>query len=427
MHFMTDVAATVKELLKSVADVNPAFLPTDEKAGALLTLLDIETQAAELRLRVMACADDVAEREGFHTLATWLAHHGHVRRGDAAADLRLATALDREQPVLAAALREARINLPQARVIAAAVAELPLHVGRDVIARAEAELVRLAADHDPKELTVLGRRILEIVDPQRFEDEERRKLDDAERRASEKQRLRIRALGDGTTRISGLVPDAVAARLTTYLHAFTNPRLGDGTVRSNSATGDNQQQPGACSFGNPTSHPRRLAEAFGQLLETLDPSRLPIHGGDATHVTVTIGLESLESGLGIATLDNGTSGDGLTTMTASQVRRLACTAQIVPAVLGADSEILDLGRAQRLFTKAQRRALLLRDTTCRTEGCDIPGTWAEAHHQIPWSQGGTTDLDNALLLCSRHHHRAHDATYDMRRLPNGDYRFARRR
>lgn len=141
---------------------------------------------------------------------------------------------------------------------------------------------------------------------------------------------------------------------------------------------------------------------------------------------MTIPFEALESGLGVATLDNGSPGDGLTTMTAGQVRRLACAAQIIPAVLGADSEVLDLGRSQRLFTKAQRRALLLRDSTCRTEGCDIPGTWAEAHHFLPWSHGGGTDLDNALLLCSRHHHRAHDDTYDMRRLPNGDYRFARR-
>ncbi|WP_162598682.1 hypothetical protein [Nocardioides gilvus] len=60
--------------------------------------------------------------------------------------------------------------------------------------------------------------------------------------------------------------------------------------------------------------------------------------------------------LGVATIDNGTPGDGFDTLTAAQAR-LACTARIIPAVLGGDSEILDLGRGQRLFTKAQRRAL----------------------------------------------------------------------
>ncbi|MFD4323939.1 HNH endonuclease [Nocardioides sp. NPDC058538] len=56
----------------------------------------------------------------------------------------------------------------------------------------------------------------------------------------------------------------------------------------------------------------------------------------------------------------------------------------------------------------------------------MPGTWAEAHHWIAWAQGGPTDLDNAALLCSHHHHRAHDAAYLHERLPNGDIRFTRR-
>ena len=75
----------------------------------------------------------------------------------------------------------------------------------------------------------------------------------------------------------------------------------------------------------------------------------------------------------------------------------------------------------------QRKALLIRDQTCRAEGCDIPGTWAEAHHLDPWSTGGSTDLANGILLCSHHHHRAHDTGYRTDRLPNGDIRFHRRR
>src|SRR5690606_8532801 len=113
-------------------------------------------------------------------------------------------------------------------------------------------------------------------------------------------------------------------------------------------------------------------------------------------------------------------------ITAAQARRLACNAKIIPAVLGTDSAVLDVGRASRLFTRAQRKALLLRDETCRAEGCSIPGTWTEAHHLIPWSHGRPTDVDNALLLCRRHRHRAHDATCDMARLAAGDYRFHRR-
>ncbi len=114
-------------------------------------------------------------------------------------------------------------------------------------------------------------------------------------------------------------------------------------------------------------------------------------------------------------------------ITAAQARRLACTAKILPAVLGGDSIPLDLGRARRLFSPAQRKALLIRDTTCRAEGCEVPGTWCDAHHTDPWSTGGPTDLTNGVLLCNHHHHRAHDNTYRNDRLPNGDLRFHRRR
>ena len=58
----------------------------------------------------------------------------------------------------------------------------------------------------------------------------------------------------------------------------------------------------------------------------------------------------------------------------------------------------------------------------------FPAAWCEAHHAgNPWAEGGRTDLADGVLLCSWHHHRIHDPRYDPRRLPDGDYRFHRRR
>jgi len=423
MHPLQTVVDTCSTELRSAEDVNPTFLPVETMPDVLRGLVVLRTQVDELYLRVLAAADVVADPGGHRDQAAWLSHEMRMRRSDTAADLRLARALDRDLPVLARAVREGLVNLAQARVIACAVEELPTQVGSEVIDAAEAKLVELASEHDPSALAKLGRRILEVVDPDRFEAEEARALAEAEKRADERQRLRIRALGDGTSRVSAIVPDATAARLATYLHAFTNPRLADGSVRSSAAGADEADAP---RFGERLSHPRRLAEAFTQLLEALDPSRLPIHGGDATHVTVTIPYEVLTREVGAATIDNETPGDGFSTITAAHARRLACTAKIIPAVLGQDSEVLDLGRAARLFTKAQRRALALRDRTCRAEGCSIPGAWSEAHHLVPWSKGGATDLSNAALLCARHHHRAHDPGYEVERLVDGDVRFRRR-
>ncbi|HJQ05029.1 MAG TPA: DUF222 domain-containing protein, partial [Nocardioides sp.] len=115
-----------------------------------------------------------------------------------------------------------------------------------------------------------------------------------------------------------------------------------------------------------------------------------------------------------------------TVISASEARRLACTAKIIPAVLGGKSEPLDLGRARRLHSPAQRKAMRLRDKKCRAEGCTIPVPWTEAHHLKPWSAGGTTNVEDGILLCGHHHRRAHDTRYDMTKLPSGDYRFHRR-
>ena len=136
---------------------------------------------------------------------------------------------------------------------------------------------------------------------------------------------------------------------------------------------------------------------------------------------VMIDLDALRTGLGLAETSTGE------VLTATEARRLACTAGIIPVVLGGAGETLDLGRSRRLFSPGQRKAMAIRDRGCRAEDCDIPSAWCEAHHaHTPWSRGGRTDLAHGVLLCSLHHHRAHDRTWDTARLPNGDLRYHRR-
>ncbi len=384
-------------------------------------LVRAEAQLVELRLRVLADAGDLAEQTAARDAAGWLAQTTRTRFADARADLRLATALERELPVLGAAMREGDATLAQAHVIHRAVTALPASVDPDTVARAEAHLVAQAAVFGPKELARLGRRILDVVAPEVAEAAEARRLAELEAHAAEKTRLTMRRLGDGTTRISGRVPDACATRLATFLEAIANPRTPNGSVET-ADTGDPFTR---------LPYPKRLGQALCRFLESLDPTRLPVHGGDATTLIVTIPLASLRTELATADLLGGglVPGDEATgdLITAAQARRLACTAKILPAVLGGDSIPLDLGRARRLFSPAQRKALLIRDTTCRAEGCEVPGTWCDAHHTDPWSTGGPTDLTNGVLLCNHHHHRAHDNTYRNDRLPNGDLRFHRRR
>ncbi|MER7556254.1 DUF222 domain-containing protein [Nocardioides sp. NPDC126508] len=404
-HPVLEAVVAVTGTLGHVAEANPAFMDTGQKATTLVEIARAKAQLAELELRVIAVADDVAAESAARDVAAWLHHHTHQRPEVLRADLRLASALDRSYDLVAAAMRTGECNPAQAHVIVAALDDLPADLDPDIKTRAEETLVGYATQFDPTQLRRLGRRILDVIAPEIAEAEEVRRLAAEEAHARKKTRLSMRRLGDGATRITAVIPDAAADRLATTLEAFASPRRDDGT---------------RTDTGEYLPYDRRLGLAFCQLLETLDTARLPIHGGDATTVIVTIELDQLRSEAGIAQVLGGTP------ITAAEARRLACTAGILPAVLGGDSEVLDLGRKERLFTAAQRRALLLRSATCQAEGCDIPGTWAEAHHWIPWTQAGPTDLDNAALLCSHHHHRAHDPTYLHERLPNGDIRFTRR-
>ena len=102
------------------------------------------------------------------------------------------------------------------------------------------------------------------------------------------------------------------------------------------------------------------------------------------------------------------AGDLLTTDT---IRRLACDADLIPAVLGSQGEILDQGQTIRLFTPAQTRHLWLRDHSCTFPGCTKPPQWADAHHLVHWADGGPTDLTNAALLCRAHHTVVHRHRY----------------
>ena len=160
-----------------------------------------------------------------------------------------------------------------------------------------------------------------------------------------------------------------------------------------------------------------LGLAFTELLEHLPTDG---HAANRTTLLVTLDLDALRTGLGAARLETGDH------LGAGEARRLACNAALVPAVLGSDSVPLDLGRETRLHAKAQRQALSLTHDSCAVTGCQRPFAWCEIHHPHPWSAGGRTDLATALPLCFFHHRRAHDDHFDLRRTPDGGWRFHRR-
>ncbi len=128
-------------------------------------------------------------------------------------------------------------------------------------------------------------------------------------------------------------------------------------------------------------------------------------------VSVLIDIETLRDGLHDATVCE--TSDGIP-LPPDAVRRMACDADMVPVVLGSDGEALDVGRGNRLATRAQRRALNSKDSTCGFPGCTVSFDACGIHHVIPWEQGGPTDLDNLLPLCEReHHHLVHEGQWKL--------------
>ena len=128
-------------------------------------------------------------------------------------------------------------------------------------------------------------------------------------------------------------------------------------------------------------------------------------------VVVTMTAQTLAGGMGAATMATGQR------VSPGEARRLACTAGIIPAVLGGPGQVLDVGRKARLFSSTQKIALALRDGGCTVQGCGRPPGRCDAHHDHPWSHGGATDLANGRLLCPRHHTLVHDPRYTTHPAP----------
>jgi len=99
------------------------------------------------------------------------------------------------------------------------------------------------------------------------------------------------------------------------------------------------------------------------------------------------------------------------------IDRSICNAGFTPLLFSRDGTVLDVGREQRLFSRAQRAALAIRDGGCMWPGCHRPPSYCEAHHIKGWmADGGLTDLDDGVLLCARDHLRLHNDGWQINRV-----------
>jgi hypothetical protein len=120
---------------------------------------------------------------------------------------------------------------------------------------------------------------------------------------------------------------------------------------------------------------------------------------DADRATVVVHVRSDGNGA-------GESEDGAILHPAA-VDRLLCNARMQVVTEGEDGEALGIGRMSRQPTAAMLRQIRYRDRECRFPGCGAR-RFTEAHHVVWWRNGGRTDLENLVLICSFHHRLVHE-------------------
>lgn len=229
-HPVLACVSGLHSLLNDVTAVDPSYMRTSEKEAALRALAQVAARVDGLRMRVMSVAGDVAADEGAKDVAAWVGAHLNVDRGAARRELRLAHALDVRWAQVREAIDRGDLSVAQAEVIVQALEALPGDVVPEVRIDAERHLVEQAAGFGPRELRILGRRVLDVVAPEIGEEHERKLLEAEERCAHQKVRCSSRRRGDGTTAVNSVLPDPVADRLMAYLHAYTSPRRHGASI-----------------------------------------------------------------------------------------------------------------------------------------------------------------------------------------------------
>ncbi len=376
-HRVSVAVAQMRDLAGSVTDASVWSMDAAETTATLVAITRLKAQVAELEARVAEHADD-------ETVDAW-AHRTRQTKPVVLGQVRLGQALVTRGHVRDA-LAAGDLVVEQARVIVAALDQLPGDLDTALVGRAERHLVAAGREHTAPTLRILGKRLMDVVAPDLADEYEAKQLAREEADAMLATRLEMWDDGHGKCHGRFTVPSFHGAALKKMLLAIAAPKRQE------------RPEPGVPLRPGP----ERRGRAFCELLERYPAHQLPQTGGVSATIVVTMTLDSLLGKLEqAALLDTGEK------ITASQARRLACEAGIIPAVLGGNSEVLDLGRTRRFHTKSQRTAIAIRDQHCTEPGCDWPPAMCHAHHDIPWSRGGPTDVEHGRLLCPKHHARFH--------------------
>jgi hypothetical protein len=373
---------------------------SEELVAGVEELQRLKAKAAALEAELLAELDvrETAKRElGWGSTADWFTHLAGTTRRLGRKTVAHARILLTERSATLDALREGVVSPEQASVVVDALDRLPLaeHVRR----RGEQVLLEEAGRLNATDLHRTGRHLAAVVDPDRAERDTEKALDREDRAAHLTRGLAVTEDGCGGIRIrgGGSVEDGAVLRAALLPLTTPVPQVGPLTCA---------EQP------DPRDHGARMWDALVQLAHhALDTDLPPTSHGTRPRVAVTIDTHTLHghpAGAGVGVTDDGLELPG------TVIRRLACDSDLVRVLLDAHGSVLDVGRTQRLVTPAIWTALVARDHHCAFPGCTRPPLMCHAHHIRHWTHGGTTALDNLVLLCGHHHRTLHHTPWQVR-------------
>ena len=214
--------------------------------------------------------------------------------------------------------------------------------------------------------------------------------------------FKMRSEADGCLSVSGKFDPISASILKSKIG-----RLVENMFHS----GDKKVPVEVMSWIEPNDH--RQAQALVALVNGASETASDVPS--RAEIVVHVDLETLQQGLHAGGTCRTALGADLPVET---VRRFACEAEILPVVLDGRSVPIDVGRSKRLATVHQRRALEAMYPTCAIPDCEVIFDHCNVHHIEYWENGGSTDLNNMVPLCSRHHHAAHEGGWKLKLDPD---------
>ncbi|MGY6653544.1 DUF222 domain-containing protein [Amycolatopsis sp. TRM77291] len=379
------------------------------RAGRLELAHGVQQSLRVIRMATAGLGRFLAEVEsrgakdlfGHGSTASWFAELAGLSRAEAGAVVKRAVALNPTRnldgteapavaPETAAVAAEGLVGDERIDQILEILKRLPADTSVEDRAVEEKILAELAPNAGPQQLVKAEANLLGWLDPDGSEPQDPEPKEPRREITLERRR-------DGFWKLTGLLDDETGARTAAALEGYAQPRPVD-------------------EFGQADLRMKceRLGDAWAELLDlAIACPDQPGTSGYRTLVHVTIGLDELKSGLGTACLDF------IGTMTAREARLAACDCLMLPVVMSAAGEPLDVGRLRRFVTPGQRRALNIRDGGCAFPGCHRKPKNCHAHHIIHWADDGPTDLRNLVLLCGFHHRLIHHGDWEVRMAADG--------